>query len=188
MSAPRVGLLISLVMAASLVGCGSSGGNRSMDSSWPGTPEPTGTRALAGSAATACAAGSTERFLEIQKQAPFAVYCPTYLLEGFQLKSASSNGQRLEILEGILGTDLFPGFRYQTPPPRVDHVLYGGDSSATLFDVSPQPESAVVRGTSPDHRDHVIYGNSAALDADTMRHIAERMIRLGPFATPPPGG
>jgi hypothetical protein len=170
-----------------------------------GTPSSDGSRIVLEPAA--CAAGSNEPFLAVQREVEFAIYCPTYLPDGFTMKRVSldppksgtptfltavfaqPDGTEIDFWQFIPGNDVFPQWRQYGPPARVGPVAYGGDFLATLWDVwtaPSQPKSAVVWGVAPDGRYHVISGNSATLDADTMRRIAEGMVRLGPLGTPPP--
>jgi hypothetical protein len=170
-----------------------------------GTPSRGGSRIVLEPAV--CAAGSNEPFLAVQREVEFAIYCPTYLPDGFTMKRVSldppksgtptfltavfaqPDGTEIDFWQFIPGNDVFPQWRQYGPPARVGPVAYGGDFLATLWDVwtaPSQPKSAVVWGVAPDGRYHVISGNSATLDADTMRRIAEGMVRLGPLGTPPP--
>jgi len=69
------------------------------------SPSPTAEAAVSPTAeAVACAADSTERFLEAQAEVPFAVFCPTFLPEGFELE---------ELRAGLI--EFAPGAA--TPPP-----------------------------------------------------------------------
>jgi hypothetical protein len=147
-----------------------------------------------------CAFNSTERFLEIQRQASFAVYCPTYLPGGFRLDHAvfasakpgsvpdqvvatfvdDAKDEALSFIQGLSGSDVFPNWRLYTQPPS-EPVRYG-DFSATLYDEYTFPdgsqESAVVWADAPDGKLHLIFGSSPMLDTATMRQIAEGMVRV----------
>jgi hypothetical protein len=146
-----------------------------------------------------CAAGSTEQFIAVQRQAPFAVYCPTYLSSGFRLdhvtfassKPASVPDQvdavfvddqqgRITFYQGVSGNDLFPNWRLYTQPPS-EPVRYG-DFSATLYHEYTFPdgseESAVVWADAPDGKLHLIFGSSPLVDTATMRAIAEGMTKV----------
>ncbi len=159
-----------------------------------------------------CAFNSTQRFLDAQRQAAFTIYCPSYLPSGFRLDTISfdqskfagtpppglgafiarfvdDTGTTITFSQGALGNDLFPQWRAGRPPPALGTVLYGGDFDATLYDVWPGqtgPQSAIVWSSSPSAQQHVILGNSTALDADVMRRIAEGMLRLDITGTPAP--
>jgi hypothetical protein len=81
----RAGAVLTLVLVLALACTGGSGGS-------PGTPakgESTSGPATVTAEQAACAAGSGQAFRETQAQAGFAVYCPTFLPEGFALEEIS---------------------------------------------------------------------------------------------------
>lgn len=108
-----------------------------------GTVEPT----------AVCAAGSTDRFQELQKQAPYRVYCPTYLPDGFELTGASystlltgavpeeeggpsvgllaatfvnsATGAELEIIQGPSGIAVVASEIKFAPATTLEQVPYG---------------------------------------------------------------
>src|SRR6266567_2748397 len=104
-----------------------------------------------------CAADSSSRFQEAQKQAPFAVYCPTFVPDGFVLARFSfgqddkwppgvtpppgvgnlhadfvnsATGTKIQFFQGLIG-DPFPQLRL-SPPATRDEASYGGELQATL--------------------------------------------------------
>ncbi len=175
-----------------------------------GTPARDGARIVLEPAV--CAAGSTERFLAVQREAAFAIYCPTYLPAGYivdhidfwpmtaapdklhEVDALSANfvnpatGGKIWLSEGSHANDIFPEWKqYGTPPS--EQVPYG-DFTITLYHEYTFPdgirESPALWGSSPEGRQQIVMSQTVPIDAETMRRIAEGMARLGPIGTPPP--
>lgn len=159
-----------------------------------------------GATSAVCAAGSSTRFRDTQEEAPFGVYCPSFLPEGFRLESIAfhreklspavtpalgvgqvtavfadpDSGARLRFMQGLLGVsfEFHLGEPYEGQP--VEEVDYG-DFQAILYPQYDNPElgpqASIVIGHSPDERQHFIDG--VGVDAATMKRIAEGMVPLG---------
>jgi hypothetical protein len=77
-----------------------------------------------------CAAGSTQRFLEVQSAASFKVYCPTFLPEGFaledvRLEQTPQSGTPVPGPGAVIAT-----FRRDSPQASV-RLVQGGRPSPT---------------------------------------------------------
>lgn len=166
-----------------------------------------------GATSADCAAGSTGRFQEAQAEAPFAIYCPTYVPQGFRLDSVTfgmdqkfasettpppgtgimtatftdpNSSARLRFMQGLLGVSSEAHLSESYEGQPTEEVSYG-DFAAILYPEydNPQlgPQPSIVIGHSLDERQHFIDG--VGVDAPTMKRIAEGMVRLGPFGGPP---
>ena len=163
------------------------------------TATPTAQAAVSPTAeAVACAAGSTEAFVEAQEQAPFVVYCPTFLPAGLTLEDVGYSPEDV-----THGPTVGGAFTSSAPEVRVDFVqggplplsllttgirFGGGGPSGTMvpyadFDVElwlpGEPGMAVaVLGQSPDGATHWMVAQG--LTEDELKEIAASMRPVSP--------
>jgi hypothetical protein len=169
------------------------------------TPLPAPTSEEEGGAteaeAVVCAADSTQQFRDVDAEAPWSVYCPVYLPDGFQLESIeysldlagaapsagkgalearfedSATGARVNLVQGLPGLSaLTSGIRDGHQLGRVSY----GDLPANLFTADPAapdaPYLAVLATSSPDGVTHWL--QTIGLSEDDTRSIAGQMARV----------
>ena len=206
-------VLVAAILAASCGGDGDSGAT-------PDVPSPTASpSAQDGTSPTAspsaqdgtstpegetCAAGSTQAFLDVQEEAPFTVYCPTQVPEGYSLTSLDfdvppvatpepdlgfftafftheETGATIEFVQGNEGASWEEAILQQREgqtPEEVPYADFTVDSYPGVPEEGAEFMAPAVFGHSPDGWQHYI--TASDLDGDALKAIAESMVPVAP--------
>jgi hypothetical protein len=188
-----VGLLVLLLMSACIEDVGEPSKSPTPAAPTASVVDATRPAGTPSAGTPACAAGSTDGFLQAQSHAPFKVYCPTFLPAGFALEDVRF---QLSIQSGTPA----PG------PGSVVAIFTRGSPKATLQFVQGRPELSLITelrassegeptdtpyadfeaslfdkgvlARSPDGYTHVITADG--LTTDDLKKIAAGMLPVAP--------
>ena len=196
-------ILAALLVALAATACIENAGEPARSPTSPGSPIATGGSRLTatppavlltpGPDTPACAADSTQGFLQAQSSASFKVYCPTFLPAGFALEDVhfeesaepdtpvagpgtvvaaftrASPKASIQFVQGRPALDVITELRTSSEGQPVDGPYDGFQGS--LFE-----KGALAR--SPDGFTHVILADG--LTADELRQVAAGMLPVAP--------
>ncbi len=200
-----IGIVVALVVSLLLTACIEDVGERSaspttstgpfstVPAGSPTTATPPATVLTPGANTPACAADSTQAFLQAQASAPFKVYCPTFLPAGFALEDVhfeetTQPGTPVPGPGAVVAT-----FTRASPKGSIE-LVQGRPDLSVITDVRTSSEGQPgetaydgfqgnifakgVLARSPDGYTHVILADG--LTADELQQVAAGMAAVAP--------